>query len=347
MIATPQSVPDAKRSICFYSPYSGRGNISGTRVRLEMLARHLSARGIDVHIIGPFDRIEGATIHYMSLDAPLPLRPVLSLRARRIIATLKPDAVVLEGPAFVFGLSADNVVLMIHDGKFATRHRRRGGRFLWFYYFLMSRICDFTLTVSAAERDRIAVSLKLKPERLQVSYNGIDDIWLTRPKATGPKQFDLLYVSNFARHKGHLRLLACLRDKGLRIALVGGDLGTKAETRAYAEAAGIDVTFFSNLSTEALIDLYDLARVFVFPSELEGFGIPFLEARARGLPVVASDLAVFRELAAMLGGQIVDFNKCEDAAASIFEALDQPETHPDLTDFRWESIAGRLLDQIL
>jgi glycosyltransferase involved in cell wall biosynthesis len=347
MTATPQPLLGVQTSICFYSPYSGRGNTSGTRVRLEMLARHLSARGIDVHIVGPFDKIEGATIHYMSLDVPLPLRPFLSLKARRMIAALKPKAVVLEGPAFVFGLRAGKVVQMIHDGKFATRHRRRGGRFLWFYYFLVCRLCDFTLTVSAAERDRIAASLRLKPERLLVSYNGIDDIWLTRPKATGPKQFDLLYVSNFARHKGHLRLLACLRDKGLRIALVGGDLGTKAETRTYAEAEGLDVTFFSNLSTEALIDLYDTAKVFAFPSELEGFGIPFLEARARGLPVVASNLTVFHELAANLGGKIVDFDAREAAAASIFEALDQPTTRPELAGFRWSDIADRLSIQIL
>jgi glycosyltransferase involved in cell wall biosynthesis len=120
-----------------------------------------------------------------------------------------------------------------------------------------------------------------------------------------------------------------------------------AETRAYAETEGINVTFFNKLSTEALIDLYDTAKVFVFPSELEGFGIPFIEARARGIPVVASDLAVFRELAAKLGGHIVNFDRCERAAASIFEALNQRDTRRDVVDFHWSRIADRLVEQIL
>ncbi len=51
---------------------------------------------------------------------------------------------------------------------------------------------------------------------------------------------------------------------------------------------------------EELYQLYAGAGTFVFPSLAEGFGLPILEALAKGLPIIASDLPVLRELGADL-----------------------------------------------
>jgi glycosyltransferase involved in cell wall biosynthesis len=45
-----------------------------------------------------------------------------------------------------------------------------------------------------------------------------------------------------------------------------------------------------------LVDYYNAADVFAFPSLYEGFGIPLIEAMACGLPIVCSDLSLFREV---------------------------------------------------
>lgn len=311
-----------------------------------MLARHLSQSGIDVHVVGPFGEIEGATVHSVSLDVPLLSRLLPSLRAARMIRRLRPSGVVLEGPALTLGFSGATVIQMIHDGKFATRHRRRGGWILWLYYFVMCRLCDYTMTVSESEKERIASSLRLPRRKILVSYNGINDIWLTQPRQPTEKEFDLLYVSNFAPHKGHMRLLKCLHGRGLKTALVGGDLGTLDQARTYCDNYGLDVAFFRNLSVEDLIALYDKSRVFVFPSELEGFGIPFIEARARGLPVVASDIEVFHELSEKIGGQIVAFEDCEAVNAAISRAFEEPQARPHLEDFHWRHVSEQLIAQI-
>ncbi len=47
---------------------------------------------------------------------------------------------------------------------------------------------------------------------------------------------------------------------------------------------------------EQVVDLYALADVLVFPSESEGFGIPLLEAGIHRVPIVCSDIPVFREI---------------------------------------------------
>ena len=50
------------------------------------------------------------------------------------------------------------------------------------------------------------------------------------------------------------------------------------------------------MSEDALNALYAGARVVLVPSRAEGFGLPVLEAFARGVPVVASDIAPLREV---------------------------------------------------
>ncbi len=330
-----------RRSICFFAPYGGRGNISGIQVRLRMLAPNLEALGYDVHVIGPYEEIHGATTHYFSLDVPLLLRPFRGLAASHIIRRLRPSVVILEGPAVVVGLRGTKVIQMIHDSKFVTEHRRRGGWLLWFFYFVMCRVYSCIMTVSEAEKTRIASSLRLARDRIVVSYNGIGDDWSKLPKNLN-KDFDLIYVSNFAKHKGHIRFLQSIVGLGYRVALVGGDLGTLAQVRTFANEYKLDVQFFHNLSETDLIDVYDRSRVFVFPSELEGFGIPFLEARARALPVVASDLEVFHELATLLGATIVDFSDTSAVRKAIFRALEVGPQPIETDRFQWKNVAADL-----
>ncbi|MBE1288732.1 MAG: glycosyltransferase [Rhodobacteraceae bacterium] len=339
----PSSTLRPVSRVAIYSPYAARGNISGTQVRLHKLVRYLSEAGIDVHVVGPVETMPGATVHPFGLDVPLYARAWYGLKAARLLRGLNADGIILEAPILPVSLGSATVIQMIHDSKFATRHRRRGGQLLWAYYALMCRKCSYTLTVSHAEKRRIVDSLRLDPDKVVVSYNGIDDIWLEPPSPSETAEFDVLYVSNFAAHKGHMRLLESLKGTSLRVVFVGSDLGQRTQVEAYCEKHAIDARFFSNLSEKELVSLYDLSRVFVFPSELEGFGIPFVEARARGLPVVASELEVFHELADQLGGTIVDFNAPDAVRSAIQHAMTKAKERPSLTAFKWDDIARETL----
>ena len=53
---------------------------------------------------------------------------------------------------------------------------------------------------------------------------------------------------------------------------------------------------FANISTKQLNELYNACDVFFIPSTYEGFGLPVLEAFSSGIPVVASDIEVFKEI---------------------------------------------------
>jgi glycosyltransferase involved in cell wall biosynthesis len=63
-----------------------------------------------------------------------------------------------------------------------------------------------------------------------------------------------------------------------------GELGLRSRVRLLGPVA-----------PDVLLRLYRAADVFAFPSVMEGFGLAAIEALASGLPVVASDIDVFRE----------------------------------------------------
>lgn len=86
-------------------------------------------------------------------------------------------------------------------------------------------------------------------------------------------------------------------------------LGTEAEVR-----------FLGWVSDEDREGLYALAEVFAFPSLYEGFGLPPLEAMARGVPVVTSDRGSLAEVAGDAAA-IVDPESVEQIAGAIERLL--------------------------
>ncbi|MEW6248462.1 MAG: glycosyltransferase family 1 protein [Nitrospirota bacterium] len=78
-----------------------------------------------------------------------------------------------------------------------------------------------------------------------------------------------------------------------------GDVGKRTEVRDQIVVAGLEkqAVFTGVVSDERLIELYQHAAAFVFPSLYEGFGLPVLEAMACGCPVISSNAASLPEVA--------------------------------------------------
>ncbi|MEJ7893310.1 MAG: glycosyltransferase family 1 protein [Solirubrobacteraceae bacterium] len=112
----------------------------------------------------------------------------------------------------------------------------------------------------------------------------------------------LLSVSAKRPHKNLMRLIeavAGLKTPRPVLVLPGYPTSHEAELRARAASLGIadDVRFPVWISASELEGLYALATAFVFPSLYEGFGLPVLEAMARGVPVACSDRGSLAEVA--------------------------------------------------
>jgi glycosyltransferase involved in cell wall biosynthesis len=92
------------------------------------------------------------------------------------------------------------------------------------------------------------------------------------------------------------RALARMKRKDLVIVRAGKpfNLANRRECTQLASESGIRAHFFDSVSDEDLIYLYQAADMYVSASLHEGFGRTVIEAQLAGIPVVASDLPVYR-----------------------------------------------------
>lgn len=113
-----------------------------------------------------------------------------------------------------------------------------------------------------------------------------------------------LMVSTIEPRKNHVYLLNAferLWDEGSEVALCFvGKIGWKTEKlieriRQHPQLNN-RLFMFNDLSDRELEHCYSHSRALVFPSYVEGFGLPLVEAMQRGLPAMASDIPVFREI---------------------------------------------------
>ena len=241
--------------------------------------------------------------------------------------------VVNEGVLPIVNLKKSNkTFFLIHDLKNSTDFARKYKWVRWVYYFIMVRIHDAILTVSKGEKARLETVFR--GQKILVSYNGVSRNILTHKKYSAEKIYDYIYVSNFAKHKNH-NFLLCEIFLDKNICLVGKNINlTPAEHQSYLNK----FTVISDVSENDLISLYLQSKALIFPSLVEGFGMPLVEAFCLDLPVYTSDLPVFRELLSLTGGTIIDVKTTDKL--EIIESY--PATVPK-TYFTWESAVDKLV----
>jgi glycosyltransferase involved in cell wall biosynthesis len=178
------------------------------------------------------------------------------------------------------------------------------------------------ITPSATVRDEVINKLKVNPEKIIVSYEGVDDsllsqspkderVLLTRIEEMGIKSRYFLYVGSAYPHKNLNTLIVSYKEfldrSGLQNQLIlAGKIDEFSQrTAAFSHALKLDgkVIYAAKFSEGAkyvsdkdLAYLYRGALAYVFPSLKEGFSITPLEAQAFGVPVVLSDIPTHREI---------------------------------------------------
>jgi glycosyltransferase involved in cell wall biosynthesis len=167
---------------------------------------------------------------------------------------------------------------------------------------ISARTAHRVITISQSARDDIVRSFGLDEDKVDVAPLGVRIPDPPRPRAEvgGPPTVLCVAQKRPYKNLGSLiHAVAELRDEQVVLVLPGAPTEHEAELRALADRLGVGdrVRFPAWVSDEELDALYASATCFVLPSLIEGFGLPVLEAMARGVPVACSDRPALPEVA--------------------------------------------------
>lgn len=209
-------------------------------------------------------------------------------------------------------------IVTIHDlilleqersAKTTTRHPLIFALKRWAHRWLLPRVLNRARLIIAVSHTTQASILKhyphIPPEKIVVIYEGVPkrfaDLPNTPTQITRP--LSLLYVGNFYPHKNLPFLvdafaLILQHDPTATLTLAGRQdmfqerLLAYIQTKPYAS----HIRIVPSPTDEGLNKLYKEAHLCIFPSLIEGFGLPPLEALAHGRACVVSSIPCFHEI---------------------------------------------------
>ena len=226
------------------------------------------------------------------------------------------------------------------------------------------------ISVSKNTKNDLRQLLGTPAEKIEVVWNGVGREFtpavpteLSRrqlEKKFGVSKNYLLYTGVWREHKnilGMLEAVAKLRKKNWKGELViTGKKNPVYAPDIFAKVKELNlektVVFTGLVSDEDLRQLYQNARVFIFPSFYEGFGLPPLEAMSCGIPVVASNSSSIPEICGEKNAEFFDPKNIEEMAAKIQKVWKDESLRKQLVenglkrvlDFSWRKMAEQTLN---
>lgn len=226
---------------------------------------------------------------------------------------------------------------------------------------LSARRCDRILFVSEDSARWIGDSIGLPENKRRVVHHGINaQRWRDEVRPTRDRSF-ILSVSSIYPYKNYVRLIRAYAELARRLpdipelVIIGDDQApayTREMQKARAETGDLAemIHILGEVPYRDMRAFYQEASLFVFPSHLETFGHPLLEAMASEVPLVAADIPVFREIAgdAAIYGDPFDERSMATAMEGALTSIAAPKAmikrgRSRVAQFSWERSARNLL----
>jgi glycosyltransferase involved in cell wall biosynthesis len=162
---------------------------------------------------------------------------------------------------------------------------------------------DLIVATSKQTRDDLIRFYRCKEHKIKVILQTVSHL----PTSISPPLFNqpyFLYISAFYPRKNHLPLVKAYHNSvkngnQYHLILAGRKGPTLSKIQHYISQHQLEnhVTILTNINDSHKSNLLKHAKAFIYPSEIEGFGIPLAEAALSKTPLMLNNIPVFNELA--------------------------------------------------
>jgi glycosyltransferase involved in cell wall biosynthesis len=268
--------------------------------------------------------IDSLPSNFRNIALTAPERTFEGYRAfRRMVKRLGCDLVHIPNLFSVPRALPCPYVMTVHDMlEHMSRAREQTGFWRSLHFQLTRNVLRGAARIFAVSnftKTEIEKLFEIPSERIEVIYNAIDERFLHGHASAAEREMIaqryqvaypfLLYAGRISPHKNVVRMIEAfsalkteLERTGafpdLKLIIIGDDLSGNPDLRRTVIRSGVqnDVRFLGFVPIDVLRIFYDEAKIFVFPSLYEGFGLPPLEAMAHGTPVVTSNVSSLPEV---------------------------------------------------
>lgn len=249
-------------------------------------------------------------------------------------------------PKIIWGVIFDNAVFLKGPGIFVIR--------LLAYLFyrvslILLHLADAIFYVSPDLKTDL-VSNGINSKKLTLTGNGVEEELVLKAKARfGP--YDAAYMGRVNETKGIYDLLEVMMDvkkkfPQFKMAILGsGDSSSEMKFRQEIKLKKLSkhIDLIGFVSGQKKYDYLRSARLFIFLSPQESFGVALLEAVSVGLPAIVYDLPAYKHLASTKSVQRVRIGDVHTVSKKVIESLKSTvRIKPNkkiLNQYSWDNIS--------
>lgn len=252
-------------------------------------------------------------------------------------------------------LSAKRFILLLHDSPitplYKTKMRLDIKLIDLFLKYVGKHFLDAIIAVSENAKKDIIWHYRVDSAKTFSIYDGVSSIFHPLTETEKEKQKKYLkekyqittpYILDVSRLDPHKNIEVLIDAFSIlkkeykipnKLVIVGGrhlpKYSAMIEKKIQESGFSQEIFIAPYIEDEDMPAVYNLAEVLVFPSLLEGFGLPIVEAMRCGVPVITSDIPVLAEVA---GGAAVLANPRDirQLAGKIFEVLNNSSLRESL-----------------
>jgi glycosyltransferase involved in cell wall biosynthesis len=224
-------------------------------------------------------------------------------------------------------LPAKSTVLTVHDCGELNKLNGIKRFFLWlFWFYLPIKHLKYITAISETTKIELIKNVSCASGKVVVIHNCL--VGFYKRKVNFNWNHPRLLQIGITSNKNIERILLALKNISCKLVILGKPTPRQL---ILLNESGIEYELHYHLSRTDVASLYYSCDMLVYPSTVEGFGLPIIEAQATGIPVLTSNLSSMPEIAGD-GAIYVDPYNVELMRMKILKIINSGNNQQDLID---------------